>query len=331
MNSANTDKLPISVIIVNFNAGYYLRECVSSCLEQVSQVIVVDNGSTDRSLEELGRHYPDEGRLSVIRNDENYGFSVGSNRGFEAATEEYILFLNPDCFVLDGSLDKMLQVLKSHHDIGMVGGYLANPDMSEQRGGRRVIPTPWRSFVRTFGLYRFVHRWSRSCDDIFLHQLPTPKVPTEVEAISGALMLTDRKSIKKVGLFDENYFLHCEDLDWCMRFKLNNLKIVYVPDSPVVHYRGICSRDKPIFVEWNKHKGMVLFYKKFFRQQYPIVVTWLIKAGVWLRFSLIVSRFMSRKLYNSMQERKVDLLKKNQVLHRKQKFLKRKAGSPEKG
>ena len=110
-----------------------------------------------------------------------------------------------------------------------------------------------------------------------------------MEAISGALMLVSREAVNDVGLWDEEYFLHCEDLDWCERFRLKGWKILFVPDAPVIHYKGTCSRSRPIFVEWHKHKGMLRFYRKFFRDKYPAVVMWLVGLGVWLRFGAMAT------------------------------------------
>ncbi len=173
----------------------------------------------------------------------------------------------------------------------MVGGLLVNPDGSEQAGGRRSVPTPWRSFVRVFGLQRFSKRWPQLFADFDLHKQPLPDNPIEVEAISGACTLVKREAVEAVGLWDEGYFLHCEDLDWCMRFRKMGWKILFVSDAVVTHNKGGCSYDRPIFVEWHKHKGMIRFYRKFFRHQYPGVLMWLVVTGVWLRFALVVVCF----------------------------------------
>jgi hypothetical protein len=113
---------------------------------------------------------------------------------------------------------------------------------------------------------------------------PLPDRPVEVEAISGAFMLVRRSALEKVGPLDEGYFLHCEDLDWCMRFKQAGYQILFVPDVVVSHVKGGCSVNRPVFVEWHKHKGMIRFYRKFFRQRYPGVLMGLVFAAVWARF-----------------------------------------------
>ena len=281
-------KKSVSLLIVNHNAGSLLTICVATVLEQVDEVIIVDNASTDSSLAELETQFQAEGRLKLIHTGSNLGFAAGCNIGINAATSPYILFLNPDCLLKDNALQRMIQVLESDPHIGMVGGYLINPDGTEQGGGRRAIPTPWRSFVRAFGLYRLEKYWPQLFFDFHLHQQPLPQIPIAVEAISGALMLVRREAIESVGNWDEGYFLHCEDLDWCMRFRQKDWSIMFVPNAPVMHYRGACSKARPFFVAWHKHKGMLRFYKKFFRENYSGVLMGLVTLGVSLRFGAVV-------------------------------------------
>ncbi|MDB5764001.1 MAG: dTDP-Rha--alpha-D-GlcNAc-pyrophosphate polyprenol alpha-3-L-rhamnosyltransferase [Herminiimonas sp.] len=292
MNSSQIPCLgPVSIVIVNHNAGSLLTDCVRTGLEQARQVIVVDNASSDSSLSQLEANFPSESRLRVIRSGRNLGFAAGCHTGVQAATESCILFLNPDCILTEGALDRMLKALQSDPRAGMVGGLLTNPDGTEQGGGRRAVPTPWRSFVRAVSLHRFANRWPRLFFDFYLHLQPLPNGPLEVEAISGALMLVRREAIEDVGSWDQGYFLHCEDLDWCMRFRQKGWKILFVPDAPVVHYQGTCSRSRPIFVEWHKHKGMMRFYRKFFYHQYPGILMWLVALGVWGRFGVVAAYY----------------------------------------
>jgi len=278
---------PVSAVIVNHNAGALLIDSVRAALAQAEQVIVVDNDSSDASMDLLATQFAAEPRLVMLCETKNHGFAAGCNLGVGLASQALLLFLNPDSILGAGSLRRMVEVLDSNPSVGMVGGRLTNPDGSEQGGGRRAVPTPWRSFVRAFGLVRLSDRWPRLFFDFHLHKQPLPDAPIEVEAISGALMLVKKAAVDDVGLWDEGYFLHCEDLDWCMRFRQRGWRILFVPDAPVLHYHGHCSRARPIFVEWHKHKGMARFYHKFFRHQYPGVLMWLVNVGVWLRFALV--------------------------------------------
>ena len=282
------------VVIVNYNAGRLLTECVQSVLaEEARHVFVVDNDSHDDSPDHLSASISDV-RVTLIRNGQNLGFAAACNIGARASIASTLLFLNPDSVLAEGSLRRMMDVLESDSSIGMVGGLLCNPDGSEQPGGRRVFPTPRRAFMRAFGLSHLGKWFPALFSDFLLHKEPLPLEPNPVEAISGACMLVKREAVENVGLWDEGYFLHCEDLDWCMRFRLNNWRVVFVPDARVIHVWGACSRSRPFFVEWHKHHGMLRFYNKFFRKQYPGPLWWLVVLGVWLRFGLVSTYFAAR-------------------------------------
>ena len=221
----------------------------------------------------------------------------------ELASADYFLFLNPDCLVAAEAAKALLDALRSDEQIGMVGGLLINPDGSEQAGCRRAVPTPWRSFIRAFGLSRFESRWPRLFFDFHLHNQPLPDQAIEVEAISGACMLIKSLALKEVGHWDEGYFLHCEDLDLCMRFRQQGWKILFVPSAHIIHAQGVCGRSRPIFVEWHKHKGMIRFYHKFFHHQYPGVLMILVTVGVWLRFSFITSYHVVMRIMSFLRIR----------------------------
>jgi GT2 family glycosyltransferase len=281
---------PVTVVIVNHNADHVLVDCLDSVLSQAREVVLVDNASLPEQFEPLIAGFASHPRLHVIRSPENLGFAAGCNLGAERSAQPLVLSLNPDCMVKPGSLARMCAVLQEHPGAAMAGGLLTFPNGLEQGGGRRAVPTPWRSFVRAFGLARLSRRWPNLFNDFHLHRQPLPQAPIEVEAISGACTLVTRKAIDDFGLMDEGYFLHCEDLDFCMRARKRGWQILFVPDAPVVHHKGGCSQDRPLFVEWHKHKGMVRFYRKHFRHQYPIVLMELVVVSVWLRFAVVAAR-----------------------------------------
>lgn len=288
----------IDAIVVNYNAGDLLEKCIESLrtCPIVSKIIVVDNASYDDSLVAI----ESSSDLYIIRNSQNLGFASACNLGMSLCASDYLLFLNPDCSFLTGALEIILKAMQNNSTVGMAGGLLVNEDGSEQAGGRRAVPTPWRSFVRAFGLNRFEARWPKLFFDFYLHRQPLPVRPIEVEAISGACMLVKRRAIEEVGLWDEGYFLHCEDLDWCMRFRQSGWKILFVPEARITHQRGACSRSRPFFVEWHKHKSMLRFYRKFFKHQYPGIFMWFVTVGVWFRFFLVAGYFLAKRMLNKL-------------------------------
>jgi GT2 family glycosyltransferase len=278
----------VSVVIVNFNGGELVKQAVSIVLRSdlLLEVFVSDNGSTDESLTALQAVAKSDLRLHIIDNRKNLGFSRANNIAIKKATGDFLLLLNPDCLMRPDTLRCMLGVMSEHPDIGMAGCLIRNADGSEQAGCRRAIPTPWRTLVRVLHLNKLFpsHRRFRT---FLLNFDPIPATPIEVEAISGAFMLVRRKALEQVGLLDEGYFLHCDDLDWCMRFRQADWKILYVPDAEAVHYKGTCSKDRPIRVLFHMHRGMVRFYRKFFKHQYPLPLMGIVMMAVWLRFCLM--------------------------------------------
>jgi len=293
--------LEISTIIVNYNAGELLSHCVASLLNSAlkMEIIVVDNASHDGSLDAL----VDLPGVKIIRNSSNLGFAKACNQGVKNSSAPILLFLNPDCQFKPGSLQNLLNIMRKGQQVGMVGGLLLNLDETEQSGGRRAIPTPWRSFVRAFGLSRWSNRWPGLFYDFHLHKQPLPEAPIEVEAISGACMMVRRDVMRDVGEWDEGYFLHCEDLDWCMRFRQKGWKILFVPNAKITHALGACGKDRKLFVEWHKHKGMIRFYRKFFHRQYPGVLMGLVVVGVWLRFGMVATYHSTKRFQRQRQAR----------------------------
>ena len=277
----------ITAIIVNYNSGALLTACVASLFKSSCpvNVVVSDNGSSDDSLARLQVFYGDDPRLTIIRNNANLGFSTGCNRGLPLATGEYVLFINPDCVVGSQTLSRMLAIMEAHPEVGMAGCLIRNVDGSEQIGCRRYVPTPWRSFVRVLRLDMLFRRDPRF-QTFNLAGTPLPPDPVVIEAISGAFMFVRRQALEKVGQLDEHYFLHCEDLDWCMRFREAGYTILFVPGIEITHLKG-GSRAPPLFVEWHKHKGMTRFYLRFFRHQYPSALMLLVIAAVWARLALM--------------------------------------------
>ena len=275
----------VAVVIVNHNAGQALLACLESVLPQSREVMLVDNASALEGFESVVSQFKENPTLKIIRSPLNTGFAVACNTGAAASTAPYILFLNPDCVPLPGLLEKMSHALQASPRIGMVGGLLLNPDGTEQGGGRRAIPTPWKSFVRAFGLWKILRR-----HDFHNESTATPIRPVEVDAISGACMMVRRAAFEEVRGFDKDFFLHCEDLDLCMEFKKHGWGVVFSPEAIVLHGKGVCSRARPVFVEWHKHWGMLRFYKKHFRSQYPAILHASVAVAVGIRFVLVAAR-----------------------------------------
>jgi GT2 family glycosyltransferase len=289
-----------SVITVNFNAGGHLVAGTRAVLASTApgELLVVDNASTDRSLDALRTAVGSDPRVRILENDANVGFAKANNQGLVVARGEWLLFLNPDCLVRPDTIERMRSALEARPDAGMAGCLLLNPDGTEQAGCRRETPTPGKAFVRAFGLAPLARRLGMTgggVRDFVRRGDPLPPHPVEVDAISGAFMFVRREALSRVGPLDEGYFLHCEDLDWCLRFRQAGYKVLFVPDVAIVHDKGASSRARPVRVLWHMHRGMVRFYRKFFRDEYPRPFFWLVLAGVWLRFAALATAALLKR------------------------------------
>jgi GT2 family glycosyltransferase len=284
----------LSAVIVNYNAGEGLLELVRSLasVSCIQRVVVVDNASTDDSADLLAASFQGQPKLELIWNPVNRGFGAGNNQGVAGTKSEYLLFINPDVTIQGGMLDDLCRMMDSRPDVGMLGILIRNPDGSEQRGCRRYLPDPHRSLMHTLG--EVGSNRSDSMAGFNLTDTPLPSGPAEVEAISGAFMLVRRQALLETGGWDEGYFLHCEDLDLCMRFKQSGWKVLFVPHESVIHMQGVSSRSRPVFVLWHKHRGMWRYFTKFHRLHNPWWLSVLVWTGIWARFLLLLPAALLR-------------------------------------
>ena len=282
---AESDAPALSVIVVNYNAGRLLTDCVRAVLDSADpiQVLVSDNGSSDRSLTELIAQVGHDRRLSIEENGTNLGFAAANNRVLALATAPYLLFLNPDCVVGADTLDKALAFMDAMPGAGMAGCVIRNPDGTEQKGSRRAIPNPYIGLLSALHIDR-VWPWLASRHRLDRLDQPLPDVPVRVDAISGAFMLVRRTALDSVGTLDEGYFLHCEDLDWFVRFSRAGWGIYLIPDAEVIHHKGACSAAEPVRVAWHKHHGMARFFRKFQFREYSLPVSIIVLLGIWAHF-----------------------------------------------
>ncbi|BAO43443.1 glycosyltransferase family 2 protein [Thiolapillus brandeum] len=270
---------PVDVVIVNYNGGELLLQAVEAVLASTRAVrlLVVDNASADDSIGCLKARFPE---VEVLQNTRNLGFAAAANQGLAAGQADYLLLLNPDCLLQPDTLGKMLKVLKDHPETGMAGCRILNPDGSEQRGCRRELPTLGSGAGKALGRQKAMD----------LHLQPLPDGPLHVQAVSGAFMLIRRQALADVGLLDEGYFMHCEDLDWCRRFLDAGWKILFVPHVEVTHYQGHCSRAVPVRVLWHKHRGMLRYYRKFLAPRAGILRTAVVVPAIYGRFLILAVR-----------------------------------------
>ena len=248
----------LDVVIVNYNAGETLRACVESILASTgvrTRCIIIDNASIDHSTDFCSKYSPAE--VLLVSNPVNVGFSSAVNQGVALSAGDWVMLLNPDTIVPDDSLHELLAVAQRStvKKVGALGCLVRNPDLTEQRGCRRDIPTPAKVLAHAVGLHRVFPVLQ------FNHTgRPLPLKEQPVAAISGSCMLLNRQAYSEIGGFDEDYFLHFEDLDYCVRLHAANWQVMFVPFIQIEHLQGISSAQAPVRVILYKHISMLRFF-----------------------------------------------------------------------
>jgi GT2 family glycosyltransferase len=272
-----------SVVIVAADSGAALSACVSAALASSAmvEVIVVDNASTDGSVDASASRFPGDARLHVVRNAHNLGFGSGCNRGAAVASGDALLFLNPDCEIAaDVVRDLRAKITQS---IGLLGVAIVDVAGTPEPASRRRDPTLRRSLMTLTGLARFERRVPAFAG-VTLPQ-PAAAQIEPVDAVSGALMLVPRAVFDQVGGFDESYFLHAEDLDLCRRVRDAGCSVVCVNSITVMHGKGGSSRHRPLFVARHKHRGMWRWFVKFDPAARNPLLRGMVWTGLWLHFT----------------------------------------------
>lgn len=281
------DKL--SVVLVNYNCGSFLIECLNS-LDKVKggvdlEIWVVDNASEDDSLEETQKLFP---KLNYIENQENLGFGAANNQALRKITTELILLLNPDTQVEKNTLPYMVNFMKEHPDVGASTCRGLKNDRTLDLAYHRGFPTPWVSLLYFLGNDSLYHLTDRNMEEAH-----------EVDAISGSFFMTRKSVLNQIGIFDEDYWLYGEDLDLCFRMKQAGFKIMYVPKVVVIHHKGISSgikehsqevttakREARLKAFNSFYETMKIFYKKHLASKYPLFINQLVYWAIDLKWFL---------------------------------------------
>ncbi len=219
----------LSIVIVSWNVQGYLRRCLDSLRADLSQnpdheVIVVDNDSTDGSIAMLEHDFPE---VTLIRNQENVGFARANNQALKLSRGQFVLLLNPDTEVQEGSIRALISFLESHPQVGIVGPKLLNPDGTPQGSGVN-LPSLSGSLLGYFRIKKEV------TGTYHIHA----DHPVAVKALVGACLLVRREVLEQVGGFDEDYFMYVEEIDWCYRVGQAGWLIYYVPSAVICHHGG---------------------------------------------------------------------------------------------
>ena len=262
--------LDLSIIILNYNTADWLANALQS-IDTFSdsaikkEVIVVDNASTDNSVPMIKKQFS---WVKLIVAQTNGGFAKGNNLGLQQAKGRYVMLLNSDAeFTAKTNLKKIIDYLDKNSEVGVLTPRLELPDGALDLASHRGEPTLWASLFyftkleqifpnnQQFGQY---HQTWKNFNEIH-----------EIDACSGAAMFVRSEAMKKVGLLDERFFMYAEDLDWCHRFREAGYKVLYFPDSIVIHHKyksGLKNQSETTSSTANHHffETMKQYYEKHY-------------------------------------------------------------------
>ncbi len=289
---ARSDTVDLSIIILSFNTKELLRTCLTTVFaskfqEYRMEVMVCDNQSSDGSLEMVKKEFV---QVICIQNGKNLGFAAGNNPGIRRAKGRYILLLNSDTEVDADTFAKMLSYMDKNENVGASTCKVMLPTGDIDPSCHRGFPTPWASITYllkleklfpTSVLFGQYHQGYKGLTTIH-----------EVDCIVGAFFMVRANVIKKVGLLDEDYFMYGEDIDWCYRIKKAGWKIMFSPQTSILHRkkqsgRSNSSKKRRTTTEVYFHRYNWLFYTKHYKKIYPWWLTMMVNDFYTIRIFLL--------------------------------------------
>ncbi len=279
----------LSIIIVNYKTSRDLTRCLESIVQYEKnyrkyEFIIVDNNSDDHGLETVKQTFK---FIRIIHAPMNGGFAYGNNIGINNSKGEYIFLLNPDTYIADNGIEKLLNRMVEDRNIDIIGPKLLNPDGSNQS---YFLPKSYLTLWKIFCEQLYLHKIFKNIklfNSYFRTYMHYDK-ENFVEQVSGAAFMFRRDIIATIGLLDENYFMYFEESDYCLQAVKHGLKLLYYPDSRITHTQAagtFSERSIRDFV-----KSFKYFFKKNFSLlvYYPVICIFIIGSLLRLTKSLVV-------------------------------------------
>ncbi|MDO9565359.1 MAG: glycosyltransferase family 2 protein [Candidatus Desulfaltia sp.] len=255
--------MDVSIIIVNWNTKKLLLDCIRSIHETVKNISfgiwLVDNASTDGSVEAVKQNYPD---VKIIQNKRNLGFAAANNIALERMRGQYALLLNTDTILTNGAVENLFDFMEKNSDAGMACGQLLNQDGSKQN---------------SIANFPCIH--SLICNESLLQILFPKKFPgkrreykkpVEVDSCIGACLMVRKKAMDEVGLLDKRYFFFFEETDWAYRMKQSGWKIYFVPSAKIFHIQGQTVGHN-VVSRVMFYRSRYIYFKKWHKNSYPLI------------------------------------------------------------
>ncbi len=289
-DNVDTSRPRISVIIVSYNTRSLLARCletVTAELHPPNEVIAIDNASADASVAMVRAQFP---QVQVIANAANPGFAVATNQGLRAANGAFLCLLNPDTELFPGALAALATFLETHPNVGVVGPTLLYPDGRYQHAAF-YFPTLTMALIDFFPLnHRLLNSRLYGRFPLSMHEKPFA-----MDYPLGACMMVRREVCAAVGILDEQFFMYCEEVDWCRRIKQAGWDIMHVPGARVVHHEGQSTGQAAgrMFVEL--HRSRFRLFAKHCSRRYQVAARGIVAVGALADlFRMLPRRLTSR-------------------------------------
>ena len=287
--------MQLSIVIVNYNVKHFLAQCLKSVFAAVknitAEVLVVDNNSTDGSVEMLRQT---EG-IVFIENKENTGFAVANNQAIRQAKGKYVLLLNPDTVVAEDTFEKCVCFMDAHAQAGALGVHMIDGRGNFLPESKRGLPTPMVAFYKMFGFSSLFPK-STVFGRYHLGFL-SEKETHHAEILSGAFMFMRAEALEKSGLLDEAFFMYGEDIDLSYRIEKAGYKNYYFSDTSIIHYKGESTKKGSLNYVKVFYQAMIIFARKHFAKGGAGLFSLLINIAIVMRGLLtLVSSLLSSSL-----------------------------------
>jgi len=252
--------IQLSIIVVTWNCRFFIRQFLESLGDRLHdpsvQILVVDNDSADGTSDFIQQEFPS---IELIRSGSNLGFARGNNLALSRAKGNLIALVNPDVTILPGCFERMMEWMRMHEDVGLLGPRMYGPDNLVHRSTMR-FPSAWNCFCDALALDSLFTRTNflRS----YLSSDFNHDETREVEVLNGWFWMTRRNALDDVGYLDETFFMYGEDIDWCRRFYNAGWKRVYFADAAAIHFGGGSSSNAPIRYYVEQQRAVLQYFRK---------------------------------------------------------------------
>jgi O-antigen biosynthesis protein len=285
--------MQLSVIIVNYNVKYFLEHCLVSvmraCQNINAEIFVVDNASTDGSVEMLSKNFP---TVNTIASLENLGFAKANNIALAKAHGEYILYLNPDTLVPEDCFTKCIAYLQANQNVGALGPHLIDGTGQFLPESKRGFPSFATAFFKISGLSKLFNR-SKFFNKYHMGFLPETET-NEVDVLAGCFMMMPKKVCDTVGGFSEDYFMYGEDIDLSYCIQKAGYKNIYFAGTSVIHFKGESTKKGSLNYVKMFYNAMIIFAKKHLTPGKQKLFIPLIQCAISMRALLsLINKFFS--------------------------------------